>query len=572
MKLSQRSKIRLAVTAVFILAIVAGFFVYPPAYNRPADFIQTKTGLNLGHFPDSKKFNLGLDLLGGTHLVYQADTSAVPSGEVKAAVEGVRDVIERRVNAFGVAEPVVQVSKSEAGYQIMVELAGVSDVEQAITMIGETPLLEFKEPSAPQPLTADQTAEINKKNNETKAQAQQVLTQALNSSVDKFAELAKQYSQDSSAANGGDLGWVKRGVFVPEFEKAIFDDLSVGQISPQLVQSQFGYHIIYKEDQRGQGENLEVKSRHILFPIVSAADYQAAQDWSYTGLNGQHLETAQVQFDPNSGLPTVSLNFDKEGADLFAEITGRNVGKAVAIFLDGQAISVPRVNEKITGGQAVISGDFSVAEAKTLAQRLNAGALPVPINLLSQKTIGATLGSDSLNKSLVAGLVGLIAVGLFMILYYRLPGALAVVSLLVYCVLVLALFKLLGFTLTLAGIAGFIFSLGIAVDANVLIFARMKEELRDGRPLPAAIDEGFKRAWLSIRDGNVSTLLTCAILFGFTTSLIKGFALTLTVGILVSLFTAITMTRGLLKSIMTPRTESWRFVWGRPSRDLSVEK
>ena len=565
MALSGTTKLRLALLGIVVLTVLAGFFVYPKAYNQPADWFQAKTAVGVGHFWNVP-FRLGLDLLGGTHLVYQADVSQVPSGEISDAVEGVRDVIERRVNAFGVAEPVVQVSGSGTDQRIVVELAGVKDVNQAIAMIGETPLLEFKEQATPQPLTAEQQKSLDEQNKQVQDQAKTVLAEVLNSPVDRFSDLAKQYSQDGSASQGGDLGWAKRGVFVPEFEKAIFDDLQVGQITPQLVQSQFGYHIIYKEDQRGEGDNLEVKSRHILFRTASQADLQQSQEWAYTGLTGKQLKTSYVQFDPNSGLPNVGLEFNDEGKQLFGDITGRNVGQMVGIFLDGQAISLPRVNEAITEGTAVITGDFSIDEAKTLVRRLNAGALPVPINLISQQTVGATLGADSLAKSLFAGLIGLLAVALFMIVYYRLPGVLSVVALMIYAVVVLGIFKLFGFTLTLTGIAGFILSLGMAVDANVLIFERIKEELRGGRPLGSAVDEGFKRAWPSIRDSNASTLITCSILFWFTTSLVKGFALTLGLGVIISMFTAIIITRSLLKMMVSPRTERWHFLWNQPSQ------
>jgi protein-export membrane protein SecD len=234
---------------------------------------------------------------------------------------------------------------------------------------------------------------------------------------------------------------------------------------------------------------------------------------------------------------------------MFADITGRNINKPVAIFLDGIIISQPNVNEKITGGRAVINGSFSISEAKTLAQRLNAGALPVPINLISQQTVGASLGQVSLMTSLKAGLAGLLLVALFMIFYYRLPGLAAVLSLGIYGLAVLAIFKLPFFTLSLSGLAGFILSIGMAVDANVLIFERLKEEIKEGRPLSVAVENSFERAWPSIRDGNVSTIITSLILLWFSTSIVKGFALTLLIGILVSMLSAIYVTRNFLRII-----------------------
>ncbi len=570
MKLSSIGKIRLSVLGILILAVLAGFLVYPAVFNRSMDWLNSTLGLKLPHYWNLP-FHLGLDLQGGTHLVYQADVSQIPAGDRADALEGVRDVIERRVNAFGVAEPLVQTSGAGEDWRVVVELAGVKDVNQAIQMIGETPLLEFKEEGSQEPLTEEERAELEKYNQEAKQKAEELLKEVLNSPIEEFAKLAEENSEDpGSAANGGDLGWVKRGVFVPEFTQALFDELEVGEITRELLKTDFGYHIIYKEDQRGEGEEQEVKSRHILIKTKTETDIKPAQQWEYTGLTGKQLDKAAVEFNPNTGAPEVGLTFNNEGKDLFAEITERNVGKIVGIFLDGEPISLPRVNEKIPSGQAVISGNFNLPDAKLLAQRLNAGALPVPINLISQQTVGATLGQDSVSRSLFAGLIGLLAVVIFMILYYRLPGLLAVIALAIYGSLVLAIFKLIGITLTLAGVAGVILSIGMAVDANILIFERMKEELREGKILETSIDEGFKRAWPSIRDGNVSTLITCAILFWFTTSLVKGFALTLGIGILVSMFTAITVTRGLLKTIAGGRANNWYFVFHR--KKIKVEE
>lgn len=383
------------------------------------------------HLPE-KSFRLGLDLVGGAHLLYQADFSALKDIDRAEAMQGVRDVVERRVNFFGVAEPVVQVSGAD---RLIVEIAGITDVNQAIQLIGETPLLEFKE----QALSGDQ--------------------------------------------------------------------------------------------------------------------------WVSTGLSGKQLKSAQVTFDSQTHRPQVSLQFNDEGTKLFAEITRRNLGKPVAIFLDGLPISVPTVQSEITDGNAVISGTFGAQEAKLLATRLNSGALPVPIKLISQQTIGASLGKQSLNDSLRAGIWGLILVALFMIVFYRLPGLTAVLALGFYTLLVLAVYKLIPVTLSLAGIAGFILSLGIAVDANVLIFARMKEELRAGRPVPQAVQEGFRRAWLSIRDSHVTTLISALVLYVFTTSLVKGFALTLGIGVLASLVTATFVTRVILTTFLRSFTinRKWLF-------------
>jgi len=496
---------------------------------------------------------LGLDLKGGSHLVYQADVSQVPTTERASALDGVRDVIERRVNFFGVSEPVVQTSKVGESWRVIVELPGVKDVNQAIKLIGETPILEFKEQSAPaQP---DTTTE--KYNAEAKTKAEDILQRARRG--ENFAKLATQYSEDDgSKVKGGDVGYFGRGVMVKPFEEAAFS-LKVGEIDKTLVESSFGYHIIKKTGERQGTAGPEVSASHILIKTKQAA---TPEPWKTTGLSGKQLARAGVEFDPNTGMPLVNLTFNDEGKKLFGELTGRNVGKPVAIFLDGAPISVPTVQQAITGGSAVITGNFTLPEAKQLAQRLNSGALPVPIHLLTQENVDASLGRSSVEKSLLAGMLGILLVGLFMITYYRFPGLLAVIALGVYSLITLAIFKLWPVTLTLAGIAGFILSVGMAVDANVLIFERLREELRAGRPLLPAIDEGFKRAWTSIRDSNVSSLITCAILMWFGSSLVKGFAVTLSLGILVSIFTAITVTRTLLRLVAVGRVTSWRWAFG----------
>jgi len=602
-------------------------------------------------------------LLGGTHLIYQADVSQIPEKEKNSAVEGVRDVIERRVNVFGVSEPVVQVNRTTAGdYRVIVELAGVKDVGEAIKMIGETPLLEFKEESdQARELTEEEKNQLNDYNIEAEKRAEEVLGKVLSggdfsalaadynqdentieskgdfgwitekdnyeifnlakdiepgktsedlsrtslgyeiikvedkrikkdpftekeekevkashllichnesemcenglskeeayekikdlkqkATSDNFTDLVKENSTEPGAdSGGGQLGWFGRGAMVKPFEDAVFEQ-EIGTIS-YIVETKFGYHIIYKQDERVVDE---YKMSHILIRTLSKENIIGATgEWKNTELTGKNLKKAIVQFNPNDSSPEVSLEFDSEGAKMFEEITDRNVGKPVAIFLDGYAISTPTVNEKISGGKAVISGKFNIKEAKLLAQRLNAGALPVPIHLINQQTVGASLGQKSVANSLRAGIIGLILVAFFMVLFYRLPGVLAVFALTVYGILILAIFKLWPVTLTLSGLAGFILSIGMAVDANVLIFERFKEELRSGKPLDNAIEEGFMRAWPSIRDGNVSTLITCFILIQFSTSIIKGFAITLGLGVLISMFSAIVITRNFLRLV-----------------------
>lgn len=544
--MTLRRRVWVTFACIIVLTAAVSFVALPSHPTFGTKFFQRQFDLRLG-----------LDLQGGSALVYEANTSALPSGDQAQALESARDVIERRVNAFGVSEPVVQTSRVGDKWRIIVELAGVKDINQAIQIIGDTPILEFQEPAEQEAPTAAEQKALAEQNAKVKTEAEAILKKALDPKQD-FVGLADQYTQDPSnvdqttqAKRGGDLGFAKKGTFVPEFEKALFDDLKDGQVTKTLVQTQFGYHIIKREEQRTtkvDGKDvLEVRGRHILFRTQSTAS--TGTGFKETGLTGKQLQRSSVTFNQSTGAPEISLQFNSEGSKLFGEITKRNVGKTIAIFLDGQMLSNPTVNQEITGGSAVISGSFTLVEAKELSRRLNAGALPVPISLVSQQTVGATLGSTSIERSIFAGLFGVIIVGLFMIVFYRLPGFLATLALALYTFIVLAVFKLWPVTLTLAGIAGFILSIGIALDANILIFERTKEELRNGRPLDVAIEEGFKRAWLSIRDSNVSSIITSLILIWFGSSLIKGFAITLLIGIVVSLFSAITVTRTLLRLV-----------------------
>lgn len=428
------TKIRFWAIILLLAGILIGYFNYYSQVNPGWSFY--------------KPFKLGLDLSGGSRLTYEADVSRLNPVDVPDAMSSLREVIDRRVNVFGVSEPIVQTESSSlsgtAYHRLIVELPGVTDIKEATKMIAETPQLEF-----------------------------QIL---------------------------------KSGVIA---EKA------------------------------------------------STTDFIA------TGLTGQYLKKAQVSFNQNSLSPSISIEFNDEGAKLFAAITKANVNKPVAILLDNQIISAPNVREEIRDGKAEISGQFTVDEARELVRNLNLGALPVPIKLASTEIIGATLGSEATKKGVEAGLIGLFIVAVFMILWYRLPGLISVISLSAYIVLMLAIFKLLPVTLTAAGIAGFILSIGIAVDANVLIFERLREELRAGKGMNESIKEGFNRAWTSIRDSNLTSIISAAILFWFGTSLIKGFALTLMIGIVVSMFTAITLTRTLLLALGFRHQVGWsKFLFG----------
>jgi preprotein translocase subunit SecD len=432
--------------AVVALGCLVGWFVYSNTVNENVKF----------------PFKLGLDLAGGSHLIYEADVSKVDPAEVDDLMGVLRDVIERRVNIFGVSEPIVQVEQSsfvtnETIQRLVVELPGVTDVSEAIRQIGQTPLLEFK--------LVNQEAFLE----------QEALNQL----------------------------------------QAIASDTEVNISSPV-----------------------------------------EAELYIDTGLTGRYLESAQLEFAGQGGgqaglsnEPIVSIRFNQEGGDLFESITRDNVGENLAIFLDGEVISAPRINEAIAGGSAIISGGFSPDEAKALAQNLNFGALPVPIELQSTQTIGASLGSEVLEKGVVAGAFGLLLVVTFMILWYRVPGIVAAVALSFYVLVMLAIFKLVPVTLTAAGLAGFILSIGMAVDANVLVFERMKEEYLSGKNSREAARIGFSRAWSAIRDGNITSLLSAIILFWFGTSIVKGFALVFGIGVIVSMISALTVTRTLLLTL-----------------------
>ena len=429
-------------------------------------------------------FRYGLDLAGGSQLTYTADVSKIAASDVPALMEVLRQVIEKRINVFGVSEPNVQVEESsvvssDKAHRLIIELPGVTDVNKAIDSIGKTPLLEFK-------------------------------------LVD-----AKIVSQKQSAA-------------------ALIASSSASGTSGMNV------------------SNIKVDGTPVdeLDPYVD------------TGLTGRYLKTAALEFTAGNGgrlagEAIVSIVFNDEGAALFEKITREHTGENLAIFLDGEVISAPRINEAITGGKAVISGNFKPEDAKALAQNLSFGALPVPIELASTQTIGGALGAEALGQGVRAGVIGFIILSLFMILWYRVPGIVAVIALSIYVVLMLALFQLIPVVMTAAGIAGLILSVGLAVDANVLIAERIKEELIAGKDVQHAISEGFSRAWLAIRDSNTAHIIAAVVLFWFGTSLIKGFALVFGLGVVVSMLSAITISRTLLLALpLKASTKIGHFLMG----------
>ncbi len=550
----SREKLKWRVFSIFILTVFCLLMVFPVYANRGIDWVNKKANLGLPNFPASG-FNLGLDLQGGAHLIYQANVESIPDADRAGAVEGVRDVIERRVRGgLGVSEPLVQTTKVGNDYRIIVELPGITDVNQAIKMIGETPILEFKEEDDKplRPLTAAETKEMNEFNAQAQAKADAALI-AVSGGMD-FAAAVVEYSEDErSKSNAGVLGFIDNKVF-PDFYKWASAHTD-SEVSKELIKSFDGLNIVKRisaEVPEGQASSTKIYNiARIFIKTKQPIDIvPPSEQWKSSGLSGKQLKRTEVSQDSRTGQVQVALQFNDEGTQLFAELTKRNVGKPVAIFLDGTPISIPVVNEPILNGSAVISGSFSVQEARLLAQRLNSGALPVPVDLISQQKVGATLGADSMQKSFKAGIYGLIAVLLYMIFYYRLPGFLAAMALGVYTLLTLALFKVIGVTLTLSGMAGFILSIGMAVDANVLIFERLKEELRSGKGLKSAAEEAFIRAWPSIRDSNITTLISCAFMVWMGTGFVRGFAVTLAIGVLTSMFSAIVLTRTIMRFIL----------------------
>ena len=687
----------------------------------------------LGYVDSVTDLKLGLDLKGGTQLDYAIDMSQVAEADHDQIIEGVKEVIRRRVDGLGVSEPNIYVSNIADSYHIVVELAGITDLEEAKATVGKTIQLEFREEnpnpsdeeqviwateaantfygklsagedfktlaeadekaykedvlfetveltdvtildttlstalnekevnsivgpleiggsytvdasgavvetkgmsvvqitdrkieqetkeieanvSARHILVAYQGAEragtdVTRTKEEALARIQEVQTK-LNEGG-SFEDLAKEYTDDATGKdNGGDLGIFGKGQMTQAFEDAAFA-LDVNGVS-EVVETEFGYHLIqvYGKQEAGT-ETVDIEK--VAYDKIT---YSTAPDpWMDTAaMTGEHFDRADVMFN-QAYQPYVSITFTEEGATLFEQLTEKNVGKRIAIFVGGSLISAPNVNEKISGGQAQITGNFTIEEAQNLARDLNTGAIPAPVELVGQYNISATLGQEALDQSLFGGLIGVIILALFMIFYYRLPGLIATVALGVYSLLLIFIIKtslptavallialvvfgvvvhiilknrdssgekfiaflvacfVLFFltmvlstqiTLTLAGIAGVILSIGMAVDANVLIFERMKEELGRGRNLTEAIEEGFKRAWDSIRDSNFSSLITCAILFYFGSSIIRGFALNLALGILLSMFSAIMLTRTLLTATAHTGLGEKLSLWGKP--------
>ncbi|MFH1601953.1 MAG: protein translocase subunit SecD [Candidatus Shapirobacteria bacterium] len=444
-----------SVWLIFILSILSLAIALPEKFEKQIALLgKTKNislsrpnlNFNLGPISIKKDLYLrkGLDLAGGVHLAFRAQTEGLDEENQEIALNSLRENIERRVNLFGISETTVRIAKALNEHHLIVEIPGQVEPEQAIALLGQTASLDFRlEEELPIEATASATV----------------------------------------------------------------------------------YDLFSKE----------------------------------TGLTGGNLKKAEVRFDPNTGKPQVGLAFDQEGQRLFGQLTRDNVGQRMAIFLDEFLLSAPVIKEPIEDGQAVISGEFELSAAKQLVSQLNAGALPVSIELVLQEKVDPSLGRESILKGVTAGLLGVGLVALFMIFFYGFLGFLAVIGLIIYTLISLSLYKLIPITLTMSGIAGFLLSLGMAVDSNILIFERMKEEIRAGKNKILAMELGFGRAWDSIRDANVCTLIICFLLFnpfswGFlnTSGMVRGFALTLGLGVVVEVFTGVIVVRTIVRRFYHP--------------------
>jgi SecD/SecF fusion protein len=718
---------------IVLMSLFLGFFDLP--YDRQEAFLPATPE----KFQE-QNINLGLDLQGGTQLDYKLDLKRVAEEDKEQIINGVYEVITRRVNGLGVSEPNIYKAQVADEEHIIVELAGITDIDEARDIVGKTIQLEFKEenndPIADTDMSnikaladdaaariaagssfsivaqeeelsnpgkavyfADESEEgqyifesavnetflsflkngnpgdvsgniqgsdgftfdtsgnlvplegyfilnlmdkregqrnitedknvdarhvliayegaeradegVTRSIDDARTLAEEIHQKAING--ESVADLAAEYSDEGNAENTkGDLGNVSPdSQFVAPFKDAALA-LGEGDIS-EVVETQFGFHIIEVTNVTEAVNDFVAETEYQYERLFYSTE---PDSWKETALTGEHFVRADVEFT-QTYTPYVAIQFNDEGGKLFEELTEANLNKRIAIFVGGELISAPNVNEKITGGRAQISGDFTIEEASDLARDLNTGAIPAPIILVGQYTIGASLGQDALDSSIQAGLWGLLLLAIYMVLYYRIPGLLADAALLIYAVILIFFLKvampiglaltisflvflslinsilksrdsgsekLLSFglacfvlffltfllstpvVLTLAGVAGVVLSIGMAVDANILIFERMREELHNKRPYVNAVEVGFDRAWSSIRDSNFSSLITCAILIYFGSSIIKGFAVNLALGILISMFTAITITRTFLLAMANTNISKNDFLLGTPNR------
>lgn len=589
-----------ALIFIVVLVVAAGLFL---------GFQTVKIGPFERGGPTFLGLSLGLDLQGGSHLVYRADPIAEDGGEPEAPdaddMESLKRIIERRVNSSGLGEPIVQILGED---RLLIQLPGVGDPERAESIIGETARLEFKHRRISPPrnlategiiteedivaVTAEPVPEELLPESEPAAESEEaseasdeepaeepvpvIVVEFTPQGAAKFDEVLARLMQDFQVA----AATANIFTFQNQLQSGILPGLNVtingnelitGVVAPPGVSKLEGtnrYVFPYPQPEppppAQPGETpLEIETHDVAAAQARVGDgatvtfiEQPGRIDEDFGLGGDNLSRAYASLHATSDQPIINLEFDSLGTRLFGEKTTEIAGRptdSIAIFLDEEELIAPVVRQPITTGTAIIEGGFTLERAQDISLLLEGGRLPFPITLLQRRSVDAILGADSLAKSVVAGGVGLALVFLFMTLYYRVPGLVASVALLIYAALVLAIFKLMPVTLTLSGVAATILSVGMAVDANVLIFERMKDELRNGRTLVTAINIGFNRAWPAIRDSNVSTLITCAILYYFSnqlgTTIVQGFAATLAIGVMASMFSAIVVSRTILRVI-----------------------
>ena len=569
--------------------------------------------INLNNFERGSEnilgLSLGLDLQGGSHLIYQAlnPETNLPEEITSDQMEALSKTIERRINSSGLGEPIIQIIGED---RLLVQLPGIKDPGRAKSLIGETARLEFKHRTTdvpPKPLTnivaedlisitadaisTDKTlkSDDNPDSENTTEYAEGVVFEFSEMGAIKFNEIVADLQLSMvNAINSAELGQnppapARLGVNIEGAEPLRFETNGLQIVRLEKKDGEGNKFVIALPASPDGTSSLSIEEAKAKLGTSPTVNFELSEGHidEDIGLSGDDLDSAYPSQHQSSGVPIVNIEFNERGTREFGELTtdiyakqqSTGVRDQIAIILDGNELIAPVVNSPITQGTAIIQGpDFTIERVKDLALLLESGRLPVPIQLIQERDVDAMLGADSLRKSVIAGITGLCLVLLFMILYYRVPGVMASISLLIYAIIVLAIFKMIPVTLTLSGVAAAILSIGMAVDANILIFERMKDEIRAGRTMLSSVNIGFNRAWPAIRDGNVSTLITCAILYWFSDQLgatiVQGFAITLAIGVMISMFTAITISRTFMRVIaLTPLSRKTRLFIPSDSRN-----
>ena len=555
--------------------------------------------------------SLGLDLQGGSHLVYEAALRDSETGELIEVtddqMQSLVRTIERRINSSGLGEPIIQILGNN---RLLVQLPGIRDPGRAKTLIGETARLEFKhrvidvDPIPLDQITSSDISSITA--DDLRPSDSKLLSELTETELNEEAVYIPSLVMDFTGIGSEKFQQVVLGL---QISMAIsMDAANKGEMLPPdtLDLSVSGMEELRYQVSGDQILRIGTSTRYVIplpagntemgsaistdtakqklgrSPVANLQLKKGYMD-EEIGLSGDDLENAYPSQHQNSGAPIVNIEFNEKGTKLFGKLTEDIYRKQqetgfrdqIAIILDGQQLIAPVVHTPITAGTAIIQGpDFTIERVKDLSLLLESGRLPIPIELIQERDVDAILGADSLRKSVIAGIVGLLLVLLFMTLYYRIPGLVASVALIIYAMIVLTIFKMIPVTLTLSGVAAAILSIGMAVDANILIFERMKDELRAGRTMLSSINIGFNRAWPAIRDGNVSTLITCAILYWFSEQLgatiVQGFAVTLAIGVLISMFSAIVVSRTLMRVVaLTPISRKVRLFMPTGGKDIA---